>query len=109
MGIGVGIFLITVGAILTFAVDASVAGINLQEVGRVLIVAGVVGLVLFFVFWNRRSTPEAAKMIRQRQVTHDTPSNLDSAPPPPQAAVTPLAPLAPGREKSSYPSSRPIE
>lgn len=33
MGIGVGIFLIAVGAILTFALHASVAGLNLQVVG----------------------------------------------------------------------------
>jgi hypothetical protein len=54
MGIGVGIFLIVVGAILTFALDATVAGINLHVVGWILMLAGVAGLILFFYFWNRR-------------------------------------------------------
>jgi membrane protein implicated in regulation of membrane protease activity len=64
MGIGVGIFLIAVGAILTFALHASVAGLNLQVVGWVLMLAGVAGLVLFFYFWNRR---RPSRMVTQRR------------------------------------------
>ncbi len=59
MGIGVGIFLIIVGAIMTFALDASLAGINLDAVGWILMGAGVAGLVLLFYFWNRRRTTGA--------------------------------------------------
>lgn len=55
MGIGVGILLIVVGAILTFAVDATVAGLDLDVVGWVLMLAGVAGLILFF-YINRRRT-----------------------------------------------------
>ena len=58
MGIGVGILLVVVGAILTFAVDATVAGLDLDVVGWVFMLAGVAGLVLFFYF-NRRRTPGA--------------------------------------------------
>ncbi len=54
MGIGVGIFLIVVGAILTFALDVKMAGVDLDVVGWILMLAGVAGLVLFFYFWNRR-------------------------------------------------------
>jgi len=54
MGIGVGIFLIAVGAILTFAVHANVAGLNLQVVGWILMLAGAAGLALFLYFWHRR-------------------------------------------------------
>ena len=39
MGIGTSIFLIAVGAILKFAVTASVSGVSLQTVGNNLIVA----------------------------------------------------------------------
>jgi hypothetical protein len=60
MGIGAGIFLIVVGAILTFAVDATVAGLDLDVVGWILMLAGAAGLVLFFVFWNRRRPTRAA-------------------------------------------------
>ena len=57
MGIGVGIFLIVVGAILTFAVDATVAGLDINVVGWVLMLAGAAGLVLFFYFSHRRRVP----------------------------------------------------
>jgi len=59
MGIGVGIFLIVVGAIITFALNVTVAGLNLHVVGWILMLAGVAGLVLFFYFWNRRRGPRA--------------------------------------------------
>jgi len=59
MGIGVGIFLIVVGAIMTFALDAKLAGVNLDVVGWILMLAGATGLVLFFYFWNRRRAPRA--------------------------------------------------
>jgi hypothetical protein len=59
MGIGVGIFLIVVGAIITFALDVSVAGLDLDVVGWILMLAGVAGLVLFFYFWNRRRATRA--------------------------------------------------
>jgi membrane protein implicated in regulation of membrane protease activity len=57
MGIGVGIFLIVVGAILAFAVDATVAGLDINVVGWVLMLAGAAGLVLFFYFSHRRRVP----------------------------------------------------
>ncbi|HEX8052918.1 MAG TPA: DUF6458 family protein [Thermoleophilaceae bacterium] len=46
MGIGTSIVLIAVGAILKYAVTASVSGIDIQTVGVILMVAGIVGLVL---------------------------------------------------------------
>lgn len=55
MGIGVNIFLMAVGAILTLAVDATVAGLDIKVVGVILIVAGAIGLLLtLFVFAPRR-------------------------------------------------------
>ncbi len=57
MGIGVSILLLVVGAILTFAVNATVAGLDLDVVGWILMLAGVAGLILFFAVWNRRRTP----------------------------------------------------
>jgi hypothetical protein len=54
MGIGVGIFLIAVGAILTWAVNWHLAGVDLHIVGWVLMLAGLLGIILFFTFWNNR-------------------------------------------------------
>jgi hypothetical protein len=56
--IGGSLFLIAVGAILAFAVTASVAGIDLQTVGWILMIIGVIGLILGLVMMNRaRSAP----------------------------------------------------
>ena len=46
MTIGASIFLIAVGAILKYAVDVSVQGIEIQTIGLILMIAGVVGLVI---------------------------------------------------------------
>jgi hypothetical protein len=59
MGIGVGILLIIVGAIFTFALHVTIAGVDLHVVGWILMLAGAAGLLLFFYFWNRRRVPVA--------------------------------------------------
>jgi hypothetical protein len=46
MTIGASIFLIAVGAILKYAVDVTVQGIEIQTIGLILMIAGVVGLVI---------------------------------------------------------------
>ncbi len=57
MGIGGSIFLIALGAILAFAVNASVGFLDLQVVGWVLMLAGLVGLIITMWFWrSRRAT-----------------------------------------------------
>jgi Domain of unknown function (DUF6458) len=62
MTVGASIFLIAVGAILNFAVTATVAGIDIQTVGVILMIAGGVGLVLGLIFMasaNRGGPPAA--------------------------------------------------
>lgn len=46
MGIGPSVFLIAVGAILLFAVHATVSGIAIHTVGVILMIAGAIGLVV---------------------------------------------------------------
>jgi FtsH-binding integral membrane protein len=46
MTLGASLFVIAVGAILRFAVTADVAGIDIQTVGTILIVVGVVGFAI---------------------------------------------------------------
>lgn len=46
MTIGTSIFLIALGAILRFAVTATVAGVSIHTVGVILMLAGAAGLVL---------------------------------------------------------------
>jgi hypothetical protein len=50
MGIGTSLFLIAVGAILKFAVTASVAGIEIATVGVILMVVGAIGLLISLLF-----------------------------------------------------------
>jgi hypothetical protein len=46
MTIGASIFLIAVGAILKYAVNATVSGIEIETIGLILMIAGVVGLLI---------------------------------------------------------------
>ncbi len=54
MGIGTSIFLLALGAILTFALDATLAGVDLDVVGWILMAAGVLGLIMTTLVWGRR-------------------------------------------------------
>ena len=59
MTIGASIFLIAVGAILRYAVDVTVSGLEIQTIGLILMIAGVVGLVigLFLLTQSERRRP----------------------------------------------------
>lgn len=46
MGIGVGIFLLALGAVLAFAVDASISGLDINTIGVILMICGAIGLAL---------------------------------------------------------------
>jgi Domain of unknown function (DUF6458) len=46
MTIGTSLFLIAVGAILKYAVTATVAGVDVQTAGLILMIVGAVGLVI---------------------------------------------------------------
>jgi hypothetical protein len=54
MGIGGSIFLLALGAILAFAVNAQFSGIDINIVGYVLMLAGLIGLIVTIWFWNSR-------------------------------------------------------
>ena len=52
MGIGVSLLLIAGGAILVWGVNATVAGLDVNAIGAILMVVGVIGLVLSLIFWS---------------------------------------------------------
>jgi uncharacterized membrane protein len=76
MGIGVGLFLVAVGAVLTFAVDAAVSGVNIHTIGVILMIVGAVGIALdLIIFAPRRRTVTtydngAAPVAPAGRVTH---------------------------------------
>ena len=52
MGIGASLILIAAGAILIWAVDASVSGIELTTIGWILLIVGAIGALLSLIFWS---------------------------------------------------------
>ena len=52
MGIGVSLILIAVGAVLVWAVEAEVAGVNITAIGWILLIVGAVGALLSMIFWS---------------------------------------------------------
>lgn len=75
MGLGVGIFLAAVGAVLAFAVSATTSGINIHAVGWILLIVGIVGIVLSMIFWSSWAGP--GYFTRRR-------TYIDEGPQPPQ-------------------------
>ncbi|MCA2212829.1 DUF6458 family protein [Jidongwangia harbinensis] len=70
MGIGGSIFLLALGAILAFAVNAQISGLDINVVGWVLMAAGLVGLILTVWYWNsRRRTVVAERPVAVRRDT----------------------------------------
>lgn len=71
MQIGTSLFLIAVGAILKFAVTASVSGVSLSTIGIILMVVGVVGLILSLFMMNmatsRRDTVVEREVVDDRR------------------------------------------
>ena len=57
MGIGVGIFLIAIGAILTFAVNATSSSVNVDAVRWILMLVGLASVLLSLLFWQSRAGP----------------------------------------------------
>ncbi len=78
MGIGASLFLIAVGAILAFAVDYTIAGLDIQVIGWILMIIGVIGFVLTFLLWNRRRSVvgRPAGRVVERDVYEDEPPPL---------------------------------
>ena len=72
MGIGTGIFLIAVGAILRYGVNDSVSGIDLPVIGLILMIVGVIGLVISLIYANmfsrRDRVVERDRPVRERDV-----------------------------------------
>ncbi|MDP9285257.1 MAG: DUF6458 family protein [Actinomycetota bacterium] len=71
MGIGVSLILIAVGAILTWAVSATVSGLDINTVGVILLIVGAIGLVLSMVFWSSWGGVSGAR--RRTTVVEDGP------------------------------------
>jgi hypothetical protein len=52
MGISVSLILAAAGAVLIWAVNATVSGFNIHIAGVILLVVGVIGFIVSAVFWS---------------------------------------------------------
>jgi hypothetical protein len=84
MGVGVGLILIAFGAILTWAVNVDVSGLNVTAVGVILLVLGIVVVPLDLLWWRTWTWYSAGPPWRRTTYVHDT-------------GVQPAQPVARGR------------
>ena len=70
MGIGTSIFLIAIGAVLYFAINADISGLEIQTVGLILMIVGILGLIISLYLMSqasRRGVVEDRPVARERE------------------------------------------
>ena len=73
MGIGASVFLLAIGAILAFAVDYNLNGVDINVIGWILMAAGVIGLFATTLIFGRRDrvvTSASAPVTEERVVRY---------------------------------------
>ena len=79
MGVGTSIFLIAIGAILYFAVNADISGLEISTVGLILMIVGIVGLLISLftmTLWDRdrrRGVVEERRVVERRDPSYRDP------------------------------------
>lgn len=72
MGIGTSIFLIALGAILKYAVNAEVSGLEISTIGVILMVVGIIGLLISLLYATIWSDRRAGTVVeRERPVARE--------------------------------------
>ena len=73
MGIAVSILLIAVGAVLTWGVTAEAEGLDVNAIGVILMIVGLLGLVISMIFWSSwggfRVAPPTSRVAGRRRST----------------------------------------
>jgi Domain of unknown function (DUF6458) len=72
MGIGVSLFLLAVGAVLTFAVNATVSGIEISTVGIILMIIGGVGLLISLMLVSTERRRATTTVVETPVIRRDT-------------------------------------
>jgi Domain of unknown function (DUF6458) len=57
MGIGVGLILVAVGAVLAFAVHHHTNGFDINTIGYILLAVGAFGILISMIFWSSWAGP----------------------------------------------------
>jgi len=93
MGIAISILLIAAGAILAWGVTAEAEGLDVNAIGVILLIVGLLGLILSMIFWSswggfhRRTTYVEGEPVRRavprRRATTVVEEDDEIAPGPP--------------------------
>ena len=81
MGIGGGIFLVALGAILAFAVHAKLSWLDVNVVGWVLLLAGIAVIALTIWFWQERRARNRPTLVEETRMIHDPTGVVTPDPP----------------------------
>ena len=71
MGIGVSVFLLAIGAILAFAVEYNLNGLDIHVVGFILMAAGILGLLMTTLVFGRRDRVVGRGVVTEERVIRD--------------------------------------
>lgn len=74
MATGLSLFFLAAGAILTFAIDTTVNGVDLDTIGVILMVIGLLGMLFSLVLWDNwspRSRRDDDVVVDRRDVVID--------------------------------------
>ncbi len=71
MATGTSIFLIAVGAILTFAIDAEVEGVDLSTVGVILMVVGAIGVLISLLWLDKLTARRGEHRVVEERTTRE--------------------------------------
>jgi hypothetical protein len=85
MGLGVSLVLVAAGAILVWGVTDEPSGLDLDAIGVILIVIGIIGFVLSMLMWRSWWGPGyyGGRQRRATYVEEEQPPPVDGPPPPP--------------------------
>jgi Domain of unknown function (DUF6458) len=67
MSLGASLFLLAAGAILYFAVEAEVAGLDIDAIGVILMIIGAIGLVFSIVWMSRTRAAGTRTVVREEE------------------------------------------
>ena len=73
MATGLSLFFLAVGAILTFAIETTVSGVDLATIGVILMVIGLLGMLFSLVLWDNWGPrrPDDDVVVDRRDVVID--------------------------------------
>jgi hypothetical protein len=73
MGLGVSLILIAAGAILTWGINATVSGVDIDTIGWILMAVGAIGALLALMFWSSFWGPGYYSSRRRTTMVDDGP------------------------------------